>query len=121
MVNYSDNEGLEQATGIKVTTFSDSIIISYPANKEDGLFLLLINIIHLQLELGALGIMIRGGIAIGGVYHDGRMVFGPAMNEAYMLESRRAVYPRVVIFEDTLKKGIAGTADHSPYGLKYRL
>ena len=118
---YSDNEGFEQATGIKVTTFSDSIIISYPANKEDGLFLLLINIIHLQLELGALGIMIRGGIAIGDVYHDGRMVFGPAMNEAYMLESRRAVYPRVVIFEDTLKKGIAGTADHSPYGLKYDL
>lgn len=118
---YGDDKGFESATGIRVTTFSDSIVISYPANKHDGLFLLLINIIHLQLELGALGIMIRGGIAIGDVYHDGRMIFGPAMNDAYALESKMAVYPRVVITEDTLKMGIDGTADHSPYGLKYDL
>ncbi len=118
---YSNEKGYEQATGVRVTTFSDSIVISYPANKQDGLFLLLISIIHLQLELGALGIMIRGGIAVGDIYHDGRMVFGPAMNEAYKLENKKAVYPRVVITKDTLLKGIDGTADHSPYGLKYDL
>jgi hypothetical protein len=45
-----------------------------------------------------LGMMIRGGIALGGLVHEeGGALFGPAMNEAYHLESKSAVYPRVVI------------------------
>ena len=99
----------------KVTTFSDSAVISYVADEHSSLFYLLIDIIHLQLRLGALGIMIRGGIVYGDCYHDGDIVFGPAMNEAYWLESKIAKWPRVVITKDTLDKAIDESVDHGTY------
>lgn len=99
----------------KVSTFSDSAVISYRLQSRSSLFYLLIDIIQLQLELGALGIMIRGGIAIGDCYHDGKIIFGPAMNEAYRMESKIAKWPRVVIKADTLKAGIIASVDPGVY------
>ena len=113
----ADSEEGEQA----VSTFSDSAVISYPLNKYSSLFFLLIDIIHLQLRLGALGIMVRGGIAIGDCFHNGSIIFGPAMNEAYRLESEMARWPRVVISEETLKKGLNATIEPNPYGIIYDL
>ena len=48
--NYS--KGINNGTefGIEVSTFSDNAVISYPA-KEDNLFFLIIELIHLQLDL----------------------------------------------------------------------
>ena len=89
-----------------VTTFSDSIIISYLLGSYGNLFRILLDIIHLQLALAYQGILIRGGIAIGKAYHDGEIVFGPAMNEAYELESLCAKYPRIIVKQDTLIDGI---------------
>ncbi len=105
----------------KVTTFSDSAVISYRLKSKSSLFYLLMDIIHLQIDLGRLGIMIRGGIAIGDCYHNGEIIFGPAMNEAYRLEHDVAEWPRVVIEADTLKLGILESADLSPYEKKYDL
>ena len=99
----------------KVTTFSDSAVITYPLQDHSALFNLLMDVIHLQLKVGALGIMIRGGIAIGDCYHDGRIIFGPAMNEAYRLESKEAKWPRVVITSETLKIGIKETVRSNSY------
>lgn len=104
----------------KVSTFSDSAVISYRL-KESSLFYLLLDIIRLQLGLGALGIMIRGGIAIGDCYHDGNIIFGPAMNEAYRLESKVAKWPRVVIMPNTLELALRETIDRNPYGMVYDL
>ncbi len=106
-------------TGRCVSTFSDSAVISYPLNRESSLFCLLIDIIHLQLKLGAIGIFIRGGISIGDCFHDGNLIFGPAMNESYQFEHEVAKWPRVVISEDTLKKGIKVTKEHSPNGVDF--
>ena len=104
----------------KVSTFSDSAVISYGL-KTSSLFYILIDIIHLQLGLGALGIMIRGGISIGDCYHDGNIIFGPAMNEAYRLEHEVAKWPRVVIMEETLRQGLMETIERNPYGIGYDL
>jgi hypothetical protein len=41
--------------------------------------------------------LFRGGIAIGPMIHQGPMAFGPAYLEAYQLESRLAVNPRVIL------------------------
>ena len=102
-----------------VSTFSDSAVISYRLQSRSSLFYLLMDVIHLQLELGILGIMIRGGIAIGDCFHDGQIVFGPAMNEAYRLESKVAQWPRVVITAETLKMGVVASVDHSSYAKAY--
>lgn len=36
----------------------------------------------------------------GALYHDNQVVFGPALAQAYELESRVALYPRIVITRD---------------------
>jgi len=47
-----------------------------------------------------LRMFMRGGITIGKLIHEENgALFGPAMNEAYLLESKCAIYPRVVISE----------------------
>jgi hypothetical protein len=43
------------------------------------------------------GILVRGGLTIGDAFFSGSTMFGPAMIRAYELESRVAIYPRVVV------------------------
>lgn len=73
------------------------------------MFFVLLDVIHLQLELMGLGILIRGGIAIGPLYHSGQIVYGPAMNQAYLLESVYAVYPHIILDEQTAVNGTLKT------------
>lgn len=113
------NSAYSEGTGREVSTFSDSAVISYPLNKYSSLFYLLIDIIHLQLNLGALGVLFRGGIVIGDCFHDGNIIFGPAMNEAYNLERNVAQWPRVVVSEKTLIEGMKATIEPNPYGVDY--
>lgn len=114
------NEGIESSIR-NVTTFSDSAVISYRGDEHSVLLYLLLDVIHLQLQLGIQGIMIRGGIAYGDCYHDGSVVFGPAMNEAYRLENKVADWPRVVIDRKCLDEAIEETVDHGIYTEKYEL
>lgn len=96
---------------IKVTTFSDSLIISYPADYKGGLFYIILDLIYLQFNFSQLGVIIRGGIAIGKLRHIREEIFGPAMNEAYSLESQKAIYPRIVIEQETINTALERTYD----------
>ena len=44
-----------------------------------------------------LGMLARGGLTIGKLHHSGGVVFGEAMVDAYRLESRVAIYPRIAV------------------------
>lgn len=104
--------------GIQITTFSDSAIISYPIDFEGGLFHVLVDLIHLQIDLSNLGIFIRGGISMGLAHHDEYNAFGPAMNEAYRLESEEAKFPRIILTNQTLYDGIrASESLQNPYDI----
>lgn len=84
--------------------FSDAIV---RVNKvESGIndvspfgvfFWEVLGLVHAQIELANLGVLVRGGIALGDVYSSEDKVFGPAMVRAYELESKYALYPRIVI------------------------
>lgn len=39
----------------------------------------------------------RGAVTVGAIHHDQHIVFGPALNRAYELESKVAFYPRILI------------------------
>ncbi len=49
-------------------------------------------------------VLIRGGIAIGNLYHNDDIVFGKALNDAYYLESECAIFPRIILTEETYER-----------------
>ncbi|MGF9724206.1 hypothetical protein ABEX00_02635 [Bacillus safensis] len=89
--------------GKEVTVFSDSIVISMPVSNSGSGFQLLNEVIFIQMELMYMGIFIRGGMTAGMLYHSENIVFGPAMNEAYCLETKYAIYPRVIVSSNYLQ------------------
>lgn len=88
----------DQISEVKYSTFSDCIVFSFPSHQKDSLFYSLLPLIWLQAELvWNHNIFLRGAITIGEIYHTDKMVFGPAMVEAYKLESEFAKYPRIIL------------------------
>jgi len=99
----------QQPLGKEVSVFSDCVVISYPISFNGGIFHIILDLIHIQLELIFGKMVLRGGIAIGDLYHKDNIVFGPAMVKAYELENKIAQNPRVVIPEKTLLDGLQQT------------
>ena len=82
------------------TQFSDSIVISALAGTTDS-FEMLQQLLSGVVELvDEYEIFVRGGITRGQLIHDKEMVVGPAMVEAYHLESKEAISPRIIIAKD---------------------
>lgn len=109
----------EKEIGKEVTVFSDSIVISYPMSLEGAVFYLLMDVIHVQIDLLAHGILIRGGVTIGNLSHNDNIVFGKAMIEAYNLENEQAIFPRVLIAPDVLERGAVNGVNEYSEELKY--
>lgn len=84
----------------KTITFSDCIAI---ATKQSQLGLeILINRLHLLLsQLLSLNILTRGALVAGKVFCDREIIIGPALLEAYKLESTVSIYPRIIV-DDTV-------------------
>ena len=101
----TEQKVLNKGNAFEFTIFSDSIIIS--ATFEYGKFFGFVNIIDCLLkELAMNGFLARGGISVGNLYHNGNIVFGPALLEAVNIEKNIALYPRVVLTKKSLDKGI---------------
>ena len=91
-------------TNLKFQTFSDTIIIYLPlATIRDHIPLNSIYAAVLAcgatfLDAMATGHPLRGGIEIGvgAEIYEGE-IYGPALSDAYRLESRVAQYPRIVV------------------------
>ncbi|WP_335997710.1 hypothetical protein [Fusobacterium polymorphum] len=91
-----------------IHTFSDCayIIYDYKDNIKDtrkdiGLLtrVSIFNTIILVQNLLKEGFLVRGGISFGDVYYETErsLFFGPAINKAYQLESKEAIYPRILL------------------------
>lgn len=100
------NDKGEKRIGKEITVFSDSIVISYPAQYPGTVFWLLLDVVHIQLEMMRKGILIRGGLTVGKLCHNDNIVYGPAMVAAYELESKTAIYPRVVVNEEVFTTAV---------------
>jgi hypothetical protein len=83
----------------RAQSFSDCIVLSERATNI-GLEHLLFAVSQLALDLLASGILTRGAIAKGRLHHTAKIVFGPALVEAYRIESAIAVFPRILIDRD---------------------
>ena len=96
----------------RITQFSDSIVISFPADKEAGLFHALAEIRWVLLNFAQRGMLCRGAISRGKLMHDEAVLFGPAMVDAYTLETKAANYPRVILDQTIVDAGMAAHARH---------
>ena len=66
-------------------------------------------IANLTLDLMQEGLLIRGAIAKGKLYHKKGVMFGPAFIEAHRIEQTVAKYPRVVLSKQTYDDHKAST------------
>jgi hypothetical protein len=97
----------------EITTFSDNIVVSYPAVLDDPtdpvttlvasgwaqmvrqqMQRITAQIVRVGLDVG---LLVRGGLSRGKLYHQGSVVVGEAMVDAYRLERCVAKQPRVAV------------------------
>lgn len=95
----------------EITTFSDCIVISYAFTNYGSLFHILLDLFYIQVDFICKGFFLRGGVTCGDVYHNGDMIFGPAMVRAYEIESQKAVYPRILVSPELVEDAIKNPAD----------
>ena len=89
-----------------MVAFSDSIVLSTsvrPSCEPAAVFALAQRTADLCTQLLHFGCLTRGGITIGDLFHESNVVFGPALLDAYKLESQVAVYPRILFSDDAVR------------------
>jgi hypothetical protein len=92
---------------IEIKIFSDNIILAIPLDSNhaaDRIDLLLILVAILQYwSARKYNWLVRGGITIGELYIDKYLVWGSGLVRAYNLESKIAIFPRIVVDHNVLK------------------
>lgn len=86
----------------RITSFSDCLVISFEAHEKIEIFYTLTEIKWMIMRLIYKGILCRGAVTYGKLIHTDKVLFGPALAEAYILESKAALYPRVILHKDII-------------------
>jgi len=103
------------------TAFSDSIVISVKINDNTNEMMstLVANLAYIGAILLEKGIFFRGGITLGNVIHENNgVVFGQGLIDAYLLETRSAKYPRLILSNKLIKElnyPLEEKSDRYPY------
>lgn len=84
------------------TCFSDSIVISVDCEDDSDLnesfSTMIANISYMGAKFITQGILLRGAISIGKLIHSSNgLIVGPALVDAYQLESPAAKTPRIIL------------------------
>lgn len=81
--------------------FSDTLVVATPAeDPARAVDLLIGDAAQLQQALTARGFFVRGGLSLGLFSVGDGLIFGPALVEAYELDSRHALHPRIVLSKE---------------------
>lgn len=89
------------------TSFSDSIVVSVKVdnNVNEMTSTLIANLSYIGAILIEQGILFRGGLTIGNIIHNEfGTVFGQGLIDAYLLESRSAKFPRIILSDKLIKQ-----------------
>lgn len=101
------NQFLPRPNDLQITQFSDSVAIStstkYPLSET-----LLGTIKFIINNFMNLGFLVRGGVTCGLLIHRDSMIYGPALIRAYELESKYAIWPRVLLDDSLVPGGSTG-------------
>ena len=95
-----------------VTQFSDSIVISFKIEEKSEVFYTLIDLLHIAFEFANKGYLARGGVCLGKMIHTDDFILGPALVDSYILESKKAIYPRIIVDAEVIAAGMIFKSDH---------
>ncbi|HVM48003.1 MAG TPA: hypothetical protein VMU04_08245 [Candidatus Acidoferrum sp.] len=108
----------------QVKPFTDNVVLGCPVGAlEEGeaeLNRLIPAVGAYQLDMALAGFFVRGGISYGDLFIDDHMVYGPALLEAYELESSIAKVPRTILSQgirETMTEFAKGYPDPPAYPL----
>jgi len=104
---YGNREKYDIREKTNSTSFSDSIVVSVKVDDDinEVTSTLVANLAYMGALLLKKGILFRGGLTFGDVIHDDNgTVFGQGLTDAYMLESKNAIYPRIIMSDKLIKK-----------------
>lgn len=106
---WNSNESNYDFVGFEYKIFSDNICLSVPffdskIDFELNLGIVLNIVKNFQFQMLSKNYLIRGGISIGSYYSNDHMIFSGGLVDAYTLESKHAIYPRVLIDEKIISK-----------------
>ena len=96
----------------RIETISDAIVRIVPDQEHDSytgsrVYDEVLSLLEIQIECLQRGLLVRGATAFGSVHiprgHEGP-IFGPALVEAFEMESREVVYPRIAIHADVIAR-----------------
>jgi len=116
----TNDTGKYRTINIQSRFFSDSLVFFLEVNPDDLSHLFLI-IRYLQDRLWEKELLIRGAVVYGDIYlpkgkEERNITLGPAIIKAYELESKVAIYPRVVIDKDLYDYIDAKSIKAYPFG-----
>jgi hypothetical protein len=101
----------DKASTTVVRWFSDNVAMAHPLETDDPENLTfgfhIITAAWMQLELAMKGLFARGGMALGPFFASETFLYGPALIDAYETESKKAIYPRVVLHETAVAFALA--------------
>ena len=103
------NEGIKERFGedldvrMEFTAFSDCFVLSSRI-PEDPVNTALYQIALICFLLLRSGLFARGAIVEGHLFHRNNIVFGPGMLDAYTKEQKEAIYPRVIVSSNIIKR-----------------
>jgi hypothetical protein len=106
-VHLKDFKKKAKAEVLFFKTFSDNVLLAYPAFSDDmesEFSFVLDALVGYQYQMACAGLFIRGGLSLGPLFIDKDQVFGQALLDAYELESKTAVYPMVLLSQDAQEK-----------------
>lgn len=95
--------GLEEILKTQqVSQFSDCIAVSFEVTTLRQVFYLLEWTRIFLIRIANRGFLCRGGMALGKLIHTPKYLFGTALNDAYALENKSAIFPRVIIGKELI-------------------
>ncbi|MDR3570629.1 MAG: hypothetical protein P4L81_00290 [Candidatus Pacebacteria bacterium] len=100
LTKTAESAPFHNAPQMRLTAFSDSVVVSDEVGNGFGYVRILHFTSYLMWQLLEMGILTRGGVGHGCLHHESGIVFGPALIQAYELESKQAIYPRILVPDD---------------------
>ena len=93
--------------------FTDNLLLAFAGytlqsdgRGEEELGDVLMDVIDYQLVMSLHGFFVRGGLAFGPLHVSDEIVFGLALLDAHDIESKKAIYPRVVLSDAVVQTGL---------------